>query len=266
MPAFKPTPHDLKFLQAGLCPSCGASVVGKTGCEGCKLDFGTHATTIPGNGPKPAARPAASAGAGPLDVDELERGLGARGLPLTGAALPEGLVDDKWLALGQALLANAHALLADAALVDDPEVLAGKPPAPTSVPRSFLNAKRTPAALVDDTDALLMSRGALPPVLTRPPVAAPPVAAPAVAPPIASPPTSAPPPPPLAAPLPPAAPQNAAPRSAAPPAFDPDATEVHDAAQIAAIAARLEAQSAEANAVTVRGRAQLIEDVGGPLE
>lgn len=156
MARFQPrTPADLKMLQARLCPECGASLqAGLKACPVCDLDFGEHAALL-----APVAAPAASASASvvshipsgkalsPADIDELERGPAARGLPLSAACSPD-LTSSTTAGLGAAL-AHAMGVMANAALVDDPEVLAGRPAPSSHIPLAVAHDARSAAALVD---------------------------------------------------------------------------------------------------------------------
>lgn len=153
MARFQPrTPADLKMLQARLCPECGASLqAGMVACPVCQLDFGEHAAVL-----APASAAAASPVVtripsgkplSPTDIDELERGPAARALPLSAACGPE-LTSSMTAGLGAAL-AHAMGVMANAALVDDPDMLAGRPAPSSHIPLAVAHDARSAAALVD---------------------------------------------------------------------------------------------------------------------
>lgn len=208
MARFQPrTPADLKMLQARICPECGASLqAGMTACPVCRLDFGEHAAVLapPPVAPAPKTAPGGVApgvlaprtSGKPLstqDIDELERGLAARALPVSAACAPD-VVSSTTAGIGVGL-AQAMVVMANAALVDDPEVLAGRPAPSSHIPLAVAHDAKSAAALVDAAEPAPR----LAPVASAPP-----------------------------------APHRVAQHAPAAKAFDPDATLVHDARAIAA--------------------------------
>jgi len=123
----------------------------------------------------PTAKPPGDAPR-PLSLDDLERleRPAASTQPLSFAELPDTFVDDP--RLGAALTRGANVVMADAAIVDDPLVLLGYPPAPVSIPRGAVNLQRSDSAIADDA-LFLLRRPPPPPPRPAPVVAAPPSSA-----------------------------------------------------------------------------------------
>jgi hypothetical protein len=234
---------------------------GMVACGVCKVSFGAHATALqppPAPAPAPAARAAAVAqpaaiarGLTAEQIDELERGMHARSLfPHTFAEGPE---NGGALALGSALARAAQLVMADAALVDDAQFLASGKHAPSAIPRVKHNAASSSAAMVDDAPPVASS------VASSPPPRAPPVAQRAfVAPPPTAPDTTphrSPVAPlshtaPVAEAIPPSEDPETLPEQ---PAFDPDATQKHDADEMARTI------KAAQQLIAARGGAQRLE-------
>lgn len=277
--AISGSPQDLKLLKAGLCPDCGAAVTaGMVACAVCKTSFGAHASVLqplPSAVAAPRAAPAAAMARAPAllptsrgltaeQIDELERGMHARSLfPHTFAEGPE---NGAALALGSALARGALLVMADAALVDDPLVLASGKPTPTAIPRVKHNVASSSAAMVDDAPPMTSSPPARAPaqapahaVAQAPGAASARAPARGPAPPahaIAAPPPTAPDTRPFAttAPVATAIPPSEEPETVPEqPAFDPDATQKHDADEMARTI------KAAQELIAARGGAQRLE-------
>lgn len=267
--------QDLKLLKAGICPDCGATITaGMASCPSCKVSFGAHASAFQPPPQAPPSRPAAPASAPAAHVapaaavaaraassprgltaeqiDDLERGMHARALfPHTFAEGPE---NGSSLALGSALARAAQLVMADAALVDDPQVLSSGKSSPSPIPRVKMNVATSSAAMVDDAPPPWAASLSAPAARTAPPAAR---AAPAPAP---APARAQPPPPhvvpqyaqaaPVAAAVPPSEEPTTLPEQ---PAFDPDATLKHDADEVAAQI------KAARELIAARGGAQRLE-------
>lgn len=180
-------------------------------------------------------------------IDDLERGMHARALfPHTFAEGPENAGT---LALGSALARAAQLVMADAALVDDPLVLASGKATPPAIPRAKLNVVSSSAAMVDDAPPMTSSLPAppVPPVprAVAPPPRAPPAPTPRAAPPAAVAHTA-----PVASMVPTGEEPETVPEM---PAFDPDATQKHDADEIARTI------KAAQELIAARGGAQRLE-------
>ncbi len=256
MAIFKPhAPADLKMLQAGMCPECGAALSGGVkACGVCKVQFTEEHAALIGGARKAAPGPAAAGPARPLtaeEIDDLERGPLHRGFPLSVAGAAD-VADGKPVALGVALSA-ALIVYADAALVDEPAVLMGAAAPHAPIPRVRVNVPGSAAALADDGP---LGASASPPAPAR--------AAPAAAPP--PPPGAVAPPPAAVAPPPPPPPPGALPAVAAHDAptqpdhpvtgVDPDATMQHNADDIAAVIDEI----AGGRKPVAKGRARALDD------
>jgi hypothetical protein len=116
----------------------------------------------PQRGPGPQAPPPdRPGGPRPLtmeDTDMMERGLPAHIYPLTDAEGPDVTRFAPAPLLGSALQRAAIAVMADAAVCDDPLVLVGHKPVESHVSRMILNRRRAEAAIYDDPEELIQSR------------------------------------------------------------------------------------------------------------